>query len=359
MKGYHLEKLLLWTVFIVSGLHWIRPSSAFLPALSTPPSSTPGCIVPPQNIFFAKRGDAEDEFRRGNKIWNKRIEQLQKYKEEHGHVIVPGSSNHEYSALGRWVYHCRNYRSRIPQEKQDQLTAMGFVWEGSIEEQYNQQWAEVFERLEQFNITHGHNRVPQNYTEDRELGLWVMTQRRLKRMGTLKPEREEKLNSMYFEWQLRRSGPKESPKREDIWFEKLANLTKFHEENGHYWPSPSSSNATIRSLGYWTERQRKEKRKSRLRPDRVQELDRIGFPWDDTERNEAKWFAKFENIKEIVEQRKRDGLEGSAFVLSVLGRVLYRWCMVQKLLYAKGNLDPKRKDLLDGIGFEWDEKLDI
>jgi hypothetical protein len=81
-------------------------------------------------------------------------------------------------------------------------------------------------------------------------------------------------------------------------------------------------------------------------------LERIGFPWDDTENKEAQWFAKFEKVKEIVEQRKRDGVVGSAFTFSVLGKTLYDWVSWQLTLYLKGDLDPKRKSLLDSIGFE-------
>lgn len=76
--------------------------------------------------------------RRIDTAWNRRILELQAYRETHGHVRVPRNS----SSLGEWVRSQRRYfkqrqkGDRVPltMERIRTLEAMGFVWSASVPE---------------------------------------------------------------------------------------------------------------------------------------------------------------------------------------------------------------------------------
>jgi predicted helicase len=121
------------------------------------------------------------------------------------------------------------------------------------------------------------------------LGVWINTQRVLKKQGKLSRERTQKLESLVgWTWD----------KKEDQWrigFEHLKVFVinfnnalvhgKFKTDNGY-------------PLGSWVSEQRKAKKKNSLSMDRIQKLESIrGWSWDPTE---DIWQEGFGYLKEFV-----------------------------------------------------------
>ena len=88
--------------------------------------------------------------------WEEKFKELEKYKEEHGHVDVPGN----YGPLGRWV---AKLRERPPEgEKKERLDAIGFEWDGHASRSRNAWRTGVAHSLEYFAV-HGDLKVPKGY----------------------------------------------------------------------------------------------------------------------------------------------------------------------------------------------------
>ena len=63
---------------------------------------------------------------------------------------------------------------------------------------------ERFDELETYHAEHGHIQVSER--EDQKLAKWVRKQREQHRLGKLRPERREKLESLGFDFSPQRRG---------------------------------------------------------------------------------------------------------------------------------------------------------
>ena len=57
-------------------------------------------------------------------------------------------------------------------------------------------WNEMYDRLNEFVVNHGHAIVPMKYEEDMQLSQWVYEQRRLFAKGRLPRERKQRLDDL-------------------------------------------------------------------------------------------------------------------------------------------------------------------
>jgi hypothetical protein len=142
-----------------------------------------------------------------DKKWKDMHDKLVEFHAEHGHSIVPrgysDSKLYVWTATQRVLYR----EERIQENRKQSLEDLGFVWkdnpydaESSL---YQRHWDEMFERLVRFKESHGHTQV--KVLQDRELGQWVQTQRRLYKMllhrsdgPRLTAKRKEQLDSIEF-----------------------------------------------------------------------------------------------------------------------------------------------------------------
>ncbi|EJK60566.1 hypothetical protein THAOC_19054 [Thalassiosira oceanica] len=249
---------------------------------------------------------------RPNETWShgsrdtfaQRLRELEEYKREHGHCSVPRRYR-ENPSLANWVNKQRqNYRKRMKEGKSpltervpnataqfqqrkrhiEDLERLGFLWNASQSirqpmksSQSDKAWKAMYLKLVEFETNEGHCNVPSTTS----LGRWVVRQRHLYRRETLgqpksslTDERIELLNRLSFPWATR---------SEQLWQQRVDDLKQFQRENNHcmvpkeYTPNPS--------LATWVSTQRKNynRRKnglsSSLTPERIKELDEIGFVW--------------------------------------------------------------------------------
>lgn len=139
------------------------------------------------------------------------------------------------------------------------------------------QWEDMFRRLMLYKAQHGDCLVPNRYSNDRQLGAWVSTQRRNFGKGVLAAARKARLDAMGFVWKT--SDPRATP-----WMQRYDELVEFYKSFGHsIVPILFDAN---RPLANWVSCQRQEYRyfvedkPSRMTAERIKLLNKVDFVWD-------------------------------------------------------------------------------
>ena len=156
--------------------------------------------------------------------WSTMFQALLEFKERYGHCSVPRTSK-DYPLLGRWVKRQRyqyklmcdgNRKSTMTPERAQALVDVGFVWDS-----YSAAWSQRFEDLKQFVAKYGHANVPSPFPENPQLSNWCKFQRReykslldagngKGKMSQTHMDRIMALESLGFQWELRRSSKRSS-----------------------------------------------------------------------------------------------------------------------------------------------------
>lgn len=154
--------------------------------------------------------------------WNSMYKQLMAFKQKYGHFLVP-SSPKKYKQLTEWLWYHRSRWTTLDKSKREKLEAIGYEPFSAKQ----QKWQAMFLQLKHFKKKHGHCRVPSRFVDNRELGVWVATQRNHKKRGLMLEWRKEKLNELGFEWDF-------EEEREKRWLMKYNKLQRFYH---HFEPS--------------------------------------------------------------------------------------------------------------------------
>jgi hypothetical protein len=193
-------------------------------------------------------------------------------------------------------------------------------------------WLKQYTNLKAYYATHEHCNVPQ---KDGTLGQWVTNQRTALRLDRMQGDRKCLLDEIGFSW---------SNVTDKKWMERYETLKAYRTQQGH-----CNVPSTERPLGLWITTQRCALRKDRLRQDRKELLDEIGFVWSlnrGSGSSDERWVDQYKHVKAFRDEHghcnvpKRQGSLG-------------RWVEVQRRFYRNGSLRPDRKELLDEIGFVW------
>lgn len=96
-------------------------------------------------------------------------------------------------------------------------------------------------------------------------------------------------------------------------------------------------------LATWCYTQRERRKDGRLSKERIRALNEIGFVWDQDLQGE--WMKNYEELKFFIGKFHR-------FPKSAEGN-LGGWCHTQRKMRKQGKLSPDRQTLLDQIGFVW------
>ena len=197
--------------------------------------------------------------------WEDRFEALLQYKKVYGNCNVP-SKMVETRQLGNWVVRLRQLKKKgkLDSDHERQLNAEGFRWEADN----IVSWEDRFEELLQYKKTHGNCEVPEQWSENIQLGTWVKWQRWLKKKGKLSLDHEHQLNEAGFRW-------------EDIdiivWEKRFEELLQYKKLYGNCdVPQRQGEN---RQLSIWVNWQRRLKKKGKLSLDHERLLNEVGFRW--------------------------------------------------------------------------------
>eukprot|EP00934_Nitzschia_sp_Nitz4_P002108 Nitzschia sp. Nitz4//scaffold256_size27904//11125//14572//NITZ4_008168-RA/size27904-snap-gene-0.11-mRNA-1//-1//CDS//3329544408//2108//frame0 len=148
-------------------------------------------------------------------LWDEKFAELAKFKQEHGHCLVPLSYDQNCPGLNKWIKRQR-YQKKLKQagkpstlsdHRELQLSRIGFVWESQ-----KLAWEMRFQELVTFKRVHGHCNVPSSH-ENHKLSVWVQGQRRQYKLleedssrqssQAMNPERIARLDEIGFTWKPR------------------------------------------------------------------------------------------------------------------------------------------------------------
>ena len=234
-----------------------------------------GCWVSSQREARKKDTLSEERVRKLDEIgfswdtaapptWDERLDELMKYKTEHGHCNVPKS----LGPLGVWVgtQRLQRRKDKLSEGRIEKLDDLGFNW--GIARGTPPTWDERHEELKEYKAEHGDCNVVQTQGP---LGIWVHNKRARRKKGKLSEEEIQKLDDLDFNWGTERvlRGPLTT------WDERLNELRKYKAEHGN-----CNVPAKQGSLGEWVRNQRY--RKCNMSKARVQKLDDLGFEWGPT-----------------------------------------------------------------------------
>jgi len=284
--------------------------------------------------------------------WIEMVKKLQSYRQEHnGSCIVPAKYPPDQK-LGTWVKNQRQLHRKnlLAKDRFDQLNKMGFDWTSKRDLAFQDQWANMIQRLKVYQKdNNGGSIVPKGYDKDPQLGSWVTKQRHWYKKGSLSQGRFEQLDAIGFEWTVTtfNKTPKRVQNNEDKWTNMHKRLDAYQQEHDGscdvpqgYRPDPS--------LGSWVNRQRQNYNKGLLTQERIDKLDAIGFQWVPS--FEDKWTDMFKRLQAYQEEHDgRTDVPRQYLQDPQLGD----WALKQRRYRSQGLLIKERCDRLDAIGFEW------
>lgn len=269
--------------------------------------------------------------------WEEKYQALLHFVNEFGHCKPP--LTYTKDKLGSWVDRQRtmNSKGKLSPERKRRLEEAGFIWD--CDELQEQQWEERFQQLMAYKEKYGDCMTPINWKENRQLGIWVSTQRTLEKAGKLDPQKKERLDAAGFIWHGE-AQIEQQKKYGKIWEENFNKLIAYKKKHGKLQVSLKHD----RSLQRWTCEQRKKWLKGTLDEEKVAKLMEIGFPWD---LHESYWMEKYE---ELVAYKKEYGHT----------RVPWRWeenpqlgQWVSRTRLHKYSLTKSQIKLLNQLGFDW------
>jgi len=231
-----------------------------------------------------------------NELWNTRFEQLREFKEKEGHCLMP-SRHGPTKQLAIWVdtqrhqYRLRQKGKKSPMtgERIDKLEDVGFVWDashlsgGQVDDEA---WDRRFDELAAYKEKYGDCLVPKRRERNKQLKLWVDTQRKEYRLfkegkkSRMTKKRIEKLDGIGFKWKVDLSGAHVD---DEAWDHRFNELAAYEEKHGDCLvPQRYKPN---KQLATWVKTQRKQYRllqegkTSSMTDERIAQLEDIGFKW--------------------------------------------------------------------------------
>lgn len=208
--------------------------------------------------------------------WEKGFASAQKYRTEHGDLLVPVRYRDKNDfALGEWiVYNRQRYLGgNLTQNRIERLEAIGMVWSTS-----NDLWEQNYAAATQYYLEHGDLEVPIKYETPSGfgLGVWLGALRAAHKAGELPQEQVERLDALGMDW----------TNRNDRKWMSLYDVAAayYHEHGSLNVPSEYVTPDGV-LLGKWVARQRyaylnPDRSSARVTPERKALLDKLGMVWE-------------------------------------------------------------------------------
>lgn len=208
--------------------------------------------------------------------WEKGFASAQKYRTEHGDLLVPVRYRDKNDfALGEWiVYNRQRYLGgNLTQNRIERLEAIGMVWSTS-----NDLWEQNYAAATQYYLEHGDLEVPIKYETPSgfSLGVWLGAQRAAHKAGELPQEQVERLDALGMDWTNR---------NDRKWMSLYDVAAAYYHEHGNLNVPSEYVTPDGVLLGKWVARQRyaylnPDRSSARVTPERKALLDKLGMVWE-------------------------------------------------------------------------------
>lgn len=208
--------------------------------------------------------------------WEKGFASAQKYRTEHGDLLVPVRYRDKNDfALGEWiVYNRQRYLGgNLTQNRIERLEAIGMVWSTS-----NDLWEQNYAAATQYYLEHGDLEVPIKYETPSGfgLGVWLGAQRAAHKADELPQEQVARLDALGMDWTNR---------NDRKWMSLYDVAAAYYHEHGNLNVPSEYVTPDGVLLGKWVARQRyaylnPDRSSARVTPERKALLDKLGMVWE-------------------------------------------------------------------------------
>lgn len=208
--------------------------------------------------------------------WEKGFSSAQKYRTEHGDLLVPVRYRDKNDfALGEWIVYNRQLYlgGNLTQNRIERLEAIGMVWSTS-----NDLWEQNYAAATQYYLEHGDLEVPIKYETPSGfgLGVWLGAQRAAHKAGELPQEQVERLDALGMDWTNR---------NDRKWMSLYDVAAAYYHEHGNLNVPSEYVTPDGVLLGKWVARQRyaylnPDRSSARVTPERKALLDKLGMVWE-------------------------------------------------------------------------------
>lgn len=265
--------------------------------------------------------------------WDRAYACLLEFRRIKGNCDVP--KDHVTSdgvELGQWVRILRHGLTTLTEERRKALDAVGFIW--NIRDF---KWEYGFKQLRLFLEKSGHPLVPKDFVtaDGYKLGFWVAEQRA--NLSQISADRKAKLDDIGFVWTPYAS----------TWERAFTSLVAFKKRFNHASPASDYSTATGFALGRWAQKLRQKK--ERLSPERIAQLDLLGFDWSP---RDSEWSDFVTQLRVFKSQHGH--LRVSVNYVTEEGKSL--GSSVSNIRLSKNSLAPDKLAELNNMGFDWDPR---
>jgi hypothetical protein len=268
--------------------------------------------------------------------WHRMFDELVAYKKINGDCNVPRGYSMN-NGLSIWVMKMRTFysKAKLSQGRIEKLNSIGFEWDP-----IDSNWHRMFSNLASILQTQRDYKSSEQGI-DNNLRMWMNAQRVLRLKGKLPYDRLLKLNSIGFEW---------TPK-DTSWAMMFNALVRFKTERGHCNVPRKKQNLTEedfknKKLAIWVMQQRIRYKKRLLEPEKVNNLNKIGFDWGFSLTD---WDTRYQDLLVYKVEHGNCLVPVSSKTHKSLGG----WVSKQRRAYKQGYLAQEKIAKLEEIGFEW------
>lgn len=270
--------------------------------------------------------------------WEKGFASAQKYRTEHGDLLVPVRYRDKNDfALGEWiVYNRQRYLGgNLTQNRIERLEAIGMVWSTS-----NDLWEQNYAAATQYYLEHGDLEVPIKYETPSGfgLGVWLGAQRAAHKAGELPQEQVERLDALSMDWTNR---------NDRKWMSLYDVAAAYYHEHGNLNVPSEYVTPDGVLLGKWVARQRyaylnPDRSSARVTPERKALLDKLGMVWEKYD----PWQERYDLA--LAYKTEHGDLEIPSVYKTADGVWLGSWVSRQRQALNSGNsaLSSERRKLL-------------
>jgi hypothetical protein len=292
-----------------------------------------------KKIALSGTVDSESRTTRWDTLWNRQFSSLLKFHSRNGRWPKASEEFPKGNRIGLWANRQRDLHERgeLDARRVAALEKAGFAWHKS--DARGMHWDEQFAHLLDYRRKHGDDWpiARLEFPKGNRLGLWVWRQRQAHVAGTLPRHRRAKLEKIRFPFEL-----------PDSWSEHVKTLRQYRTKNPGRWPKAREEFPKGNRLGLWCHLQRCAHKAGRLAPERVADLDVLGFQWSVKEVN---WNRFFEILKDY--KRSNPSRWPSLQATALKDRRLIAWCSIQRSKRRAGKLTEDQIARLDKLGFRW------
>lgn len=203
--------------------------------------------------------------------WNEQFEQVQAFlKKNGGRWPKAGARQAAETRLGQWCQRQREKKDAgaLSKERIALLRQAGFTWDKPDLRGGN--WKDQYQSLIAYRKSSPDSwpRAREDFPKGNRLGLWAWRQRQSFQAGELSKERAGLLKKIGFPLAL-----------PEVWQEQFKRLKEFRRKNGGRWPKAREEYPEGNRLGLWCHLQRTAYKAGKLKDDRLEQMEKIGFPF--------------------------------------------------------------------------------